>query len=305
MKIYRLDEEFCSQTSVGSAALGMFRILLARALALALAFALILAVILALAGLASAETPDPGGLPPLLRQVEFAPPLSAPVPLDLPFRDENGRSVQLRDYVAAKPVILALVYYDCSMLCNQVLEGLASSLRVLSFDRGAPFEVVAVSFDPQETPAMALEKKEDLLRHHPTGTDSEWHFLTGEESSIQALTEAAGFRYAYDPKTKLFAHASGVLILTPEGRISRFLSGFEYAPRDLRLALVEASEDEIGTLADRLLLFCYQYDPATGKYGAAVMRLVRWGGVLTILGLVISIALFRRRERQVASPIST
>ncbi|MBI4458938.1 MAG: SCO family protein [Acidobacteria bacterium] len=299
------ETEFCAPTAVGSAAWGTFRILLARAIALALALALALAVILVLAATSSAHEPDAGGLPPLLRQTGFDPPLSGAVPPELPFQDEDGAAVRLGDYVRDKPVILALVYYGCAMLCNQTLEALARSLRAVPFEAGREFAVVAVSFDPQETPAAAKAKKEDFREwQRPSGIETGWHFLTGEESSIIALTQAAGFRYAYDAERKLFAHASGVLILTPEGRISRYLPGVEYAPRDLRLALVEASQNKIGTPADRLLLFCYEYDPVSGKYGAAVMRLVRWGGIVTIFGLVISIVLFWRREEKSSPPVS-
>ena len=246
----------------------------------------------------ASQTPPASTLPPLLRQVSFDPQLNAAVPLDLTFHDEAGRAVRLQDYFVGGPVILALVYYGCPMLCNQVLQDLSSSLRVLSFDPGKQFGVVAVSFDPQETPAMAAAKKQDTLeRYRRPGTAAGWHFLTGEEPSITALTRAVGFRYAYDPKTKLYAHASGILVLTPQGRISRYFYGIEYAPRDLRLGLVEASANKIGSPVDRILLFCYRYDPATGKYGALVMRLVRLGGILAVLGLAASILMFRRREQ--------
>lgn len=255
--------------------------------------------------LAAAQTPSASGLPPLLREVSFDPQLDAAVPPDLTFRDEAGRVVRLGDYFTDKPVILALVYYGCPMLCNQVLQGLASGLRALPFDAGRQFSVVAVSFNPEETPSMAVAKKQDTLqRYHRAGTEAGWHFLTGEESSLAALTRAVSFRYAYDPKTKLYAHASGILVLTPQGRISRYFYGIEYAPRDLRLGLVEASANKIGSPVDRILLFCYQYDPTTGKYGALVMRIVRLGGVFAVLGLAVSVFLFRRRERHATPPRS-
>lgn len=269
-----------------------------------------LEVLLLLLGLilvapAIAQTPSASGLPPLLREVSFDPQLDAAVPLDLTFRDEAGRVVRLGDYFTGKPVILTLVYYGCPMLCNQVLQGLASGLRALSFDAGRQFSVVAVSFNPEETPSMAVAKKQDTLqRYHRAGTEAGWHFLTGEESSLATLTRAVGFRYAYDPKTKLYAHASGILVLTPLGRISRYFYGIEYAPRDLRLGLVEASANKIGSPVDRILLFCYQYDPTTGKYGALVMRIVRLGGVLVVLGLAVSVFLFRRREHHGTPPRS-
>ncbi len=249
----------------------------------------------------------PTGLPPMLRNVSFDPQLNSAMPLDLAFRDENGRAVRLGDYFGRKPVILALVYYQCPMLCNQVLAGLVSSLRVLSFDAGKEFSVLAVSFNPRETPAMAATKKQDTLeRYHRPGAEEGWHFLTGDDSSIAALTQAVGFRYAYDAKTGQYAHASGILVLTPQGRISRCFYGIEYAPRDLRLGLVEASANKIGTPVDHLLLFCYQYNPATGKYGALVIRLVRLGGILAVLGVALAIVLFLRREhsRQASSGVS-
>ena len=246
----------------------------------------------------SSPWPAASGLPPVLRDVDFSPKLDAAVPLDLEFRDENARRVRLADYFHGKPVILVLVYYRCPMLCDQVLDGLASSLKVLSFNAGAQFEVVAVSFNPRETPDMAAEKKREVLVHYRReGAAGGWHFLTGDQSSIGPLTGAAGFRYAWDPATNTYAHASGILILTPEGRISRYFYGIEYAPRDVRLGLVEASANKIGTPIDRVLLFCYHYDPATGKYGAVVINLIRGGGILTVLALGLVVFVFLRREK--------
>ncbi len=236
-------------------------------------------------------------LPPMLRDVSFDPQLNAALPLELEFRDEASRPVRLGNYFGSKPVVLTLVYYQCPMLCNQVLEGLASSMKVLPFDAGKQFTVVAVSFNPRETPAMAVAKKHTFLdRYRRPGASEGSHFLTGDAAAIAALTRAAGFRFAYDPKTNLYTHASGILVLTPRGRISRYFYGIEYAPRDLRLGLVEASANKIGSPVDRLLLFCYHYDPATGKYGALVIRMVRLGGILTVLGLSIFIFVFWRRE---------
>jgi protein SCO1/2 len=241
----------------------------------------------------------------LLRQVSFNPQLDAAVPLDLVFRDEAGRPARLGDYFAGRPVVLALVYYSCPMLCNQVLEGLHRSLRVLSFDAGKQFHVVAVSFNPRETPSQAAAKKREALeRYHRPGAEAGWHFLTGEEPSIAALTRAVGFRYAYDPQSNLYAHLSGILVLTPQGRISRYFYGIDYAPRDLRLGLVEASANKIGSPVDRLLLFCYHYDPAAGKYGALVMRLVRLGGILAVLSLLAFVLALRRREHAATTPTS-
>jgi protein SCO1/2 len=239
----------------------------------------------------------PKGLPPALQNVGFDPQLDAELPLDLPFTDEAARSVRMGDYFGHKPVVLAFVYYDCPMLCNQVEESLVGALKMISFTVGREYEVVFVSFDPRETPDMAAEKKARALEHYarPESTPG-WHFLTGSPESVAALTRAANFRYTFDQKTKLFAHASGILVLTPQGRISRYFFGIDYPPRDLRLGLVEASANKIGTPADRLVLFCYQYDPSAAKYSATILGLVRLAGVVTVLAILIGVIAFRRRE---------
>src|SRR6266545_2991506 len=206
--------------------------------------------------------------------------LNRQVPLDLTFRDEFGRVAPLSSYFSGKkPVILALVYYQCPMLCTMILNGLESSLKAVSFNPGQDFEVLSVSFDPKDTPAIAAAKKEAYLRRYGRpGTANGWHFLTGDAANIRALTDAVGYRYKYDEATKQFAHASGIMVLTPQGRLSRYFYGVEYAPRDVRLGLVEASQNKIGSAVDQILLFCFHYDPATGKYGAVVMNLVRFAG---------------------------
>ncbi|HUJ22309.1 MAG TPA: SCO family protein [Bryobacteraceae bacterium] len=221
-------------------------------------------------------------LPPGLRNVGLEQKLNQQVPLHLNFRDENGRELPLSAYFGQKPVILALVYYQCPMLCTQILNGLVISLRGMSLESGRDFEVVSVSIDPTETPALAARKKAEYLRRYaksPAG----WHFLTGAEPQIRQLADAVGFRYAYDPASKQYAHASAIMVLTPGGRLSKYFYGIEYASRDLRLGLVEASEEKIGTPVDQLLLYCYHYDPHTGKYSAIVMNIVRLAGVLTLL----------------------
>jgi protein SCO1 len=241
--------------------------------------------------------PTAATLPPALQNVGFEPQLNAQMPLDLPFRDETGRSVQLRDYFGQKPVVLAFVYYGCPMLCDQVQQGVVGTLRMLSFNPGRDYEVVFVSFDSRETPAMAAEKKKTALSHfRRPETDSGWHFLTGPQDSIDAATHAANFRYNFFAKTNLFAHASGVMVLTPDGRISRYFYGIEYPGRDMRLGLVEASAGKIGTPIDHVLLFCYQYDPSAATYSASILKIIRLGGVLTILCLVGGILIFRRRD---------
>jgi protein SCO1/2 len=247
--------------------------------------------VLALPALAQNERPA------LLRDVGIDQRLNEQVPLDLRFRDEAGRTVRLGDYFGRKPVILALVYYECPMLCTEVLNGLVGSLKVLSFDVGNQFTVVTVSFNPRETPALAAAKKAAYLgRYARPGAAGGWHFLTGEEPSIAALTRAVGFHYTYDPKTNQYAHAAGIMVLTPQGKISRYFYGIEYAPRDLRLGLVEASANKIGSPIDQLLLFCYHYDPAIGKYSAIVMNFVRLGGVITMLALGTLILVLLRRD---------
>jgi protein SCO1/2 len=241
--------------------------------------------------------PTAATLPPALRNVGFEPQLNAQMPLDLPFRDETGRGVQLREYFGQKPVVLAFVYYGCPMLCDQVQQGVVGTLRMLSFNPGRDYEVVFVSFDSRETPAMAAEKKKTALSHfRRPETNSGWHFLTGPQESIDAATHAANFRYNFFAKTNLFAHASGVMVLTPDGRISRYFYGIEYPGRDMRLSLVEASAGKIGTPIDHVLLYCYQYDPSTATYSASILKIIRLGGVLTILCIVGGILIFRRRD---------
>jgi protein SCO1/2 len=241
------------------------------------------------------------GLPPALRDVGFDQRLGEAVPLDLPLRDEAGQAVRLGDYFGKKPVVFSLVYYECPMLCTLTLNGLASALGVLSFDAGKEFEIVTVSFDPRDTPEKAVAKKKAYLqRYKRPGAEAAWHFLTADAAAVERLTRAVGFRYAWDDETRQFAHPSGILVLTPEGRIARYLYGIEYAPKDLRLALIEASAGRIGSAVDQVVLYCYQYDPATGRYGAAIMRLVRAAGVATVLALAAFIATLHRRERAAA-----
>jgi len=238
------------------------------------------------------------GLPEPLREVKIEQRLNEQVPLDLQFKDETGRTVQLREYFhGSRPVILALVFYKCPMLCNQILSGLTAGLRAQSFDAGREFDVLTVSFDPRETPELAAEKKQSYLeRYNRPGTERGWHFLTGDEMNIRRLTDAAGFRYNYDEKTNQFAHASGIMLLTPEGKLSRYFYGVEYNPRDLRLGLVEASNNKIGSAVDQLLLYCFHYDPATGRYGPVVINIMRLGGVVTVLGIGALILVLRRRS---------
>jgi protein SCO1 len=253
------------------------------------------------------RSPDskPAPLPPGLQGVTIEQNLNHQVPLDTVFRDEFGRSLPLSTYFSGhKPVLLALVYYTCPMLCSMVLTGMESSLRAISLDPGRDFEVVAVSFDPHDTPEVALAKRAGYLqRYRRPNTANGWHFLTGDESSIKALTSAVGFRYKLDPATGQYAHASAIMILTPEGKLSRYYYGVEYSPRDVRLGLVEASQNKIGSPVDQILLFCYHYDPATGKYGAIAMNMLRFAGATFVLicGTFLFFAWRRdwRRDRRV------
>ena len=246
--------------------------------------------------------PAASAMPAALQDVGFSPPLNGPMPLDLFFRDETGRSVRLREYFGQKPVVLAFVYYRCPMLCDQVEQGVVGVLRMLSFNPGRDYQVVFVSFDSRETPEMAAEKKKKALAHfRRPEADSGWHFLTGSRESVEAATKAANFRFSFDAKNNLFAHASGVLLLTPDGRISRYFYGVEYPGRDMRLGLVDASAGKIGTPMDHVLLFCYHYDPTAATYSASILKIIRLAGVLTILCLVGGILISRRRETLAAA----
>ena len=238
------------------------------------------------------------GLPAPLREVGIDQKLNEQVPLDLTFRDESGRTIQLKELFRGRPVILSLVFYECPMLCNQILNGLTGSLKTQKFSVGQEFDVLTVSFDPREGPELARAKKEGYMaRYKRPGAAEGWHFLTGDQQNIDALTRAVGWRYTYDQRTNQFAHASGIMLLTPEGKISRYFYGIEYPPRDLRLGLVEASQNRIGSPVDQLLLYCYHYDPATGKYGLIIKNVIQLAGIVTILGIGALIILLRRREQ--------
>ncbi len=236
--------------------------------------------------------------PPNLQNVGIEQHLDAQVPADLSFVDDTGRPVKLGDYYGHKPLILNLVYYNCTMLCGEALAGLTGSMRLVKFDVGNEFEVVTVSFNPNETPAIAAEKKKDYLkRYGRPNAAAGWHFLTGPADSINALTKAVGFQYQYDAKLNQYAHATAIMVLTPQGRISRYFYGVDFPPKDLRMGLVEASQGKIGNAVDQVLLYCYHYDPATGKYGAIVNNILRLGAGLTILLLGGLLLILFRLER--------
>jgi protein SCO1/2 len=243
-------------------------------------------------------------LPGALQGVGIDQKLDQQIPLDLKFRDEFGHEVPLSTYFSGrKPVILAPVYYRCPMLCTQILAGLESALKAVSLDPGRDFEVVAVSFDPKDTTETAASKRELYMRRYGrAGTANGWHFLTGDDANIKPLMDSLGYHYKYDPKTDQFAHASGIMISTPGGRLSKYFYGVEYSPRDLRLGLVEASAEKIGNPVDQILLFCYHYDPATGKYGAVAMNMVRLAGAGFVLIGGLFLVIMLRRERHPGHP---
>jgi protein SCO1/2 len=249
------------------------------------------------AGAASAATPS-SDRPAALRDVGIDQKIGARLPLAARFRDEDGDVVRLGDFFGDKPVLLVPAYYECPMLCTLVLNGVTSALRALSFDVGDDFTVVTFSFDPRETPALARAKRDAHLREYRRpGAEAGWHFLTGDEADIRRLTEAIGFRYAFDPAVGEYAHASGIVVATPDGTVARYFFGVEYAPRDLRLALVEASERRLGSVVDQLLLFCFRYDPHAGRYSGVAMGAVRAGGAVTLVALLSFLAVSVRRER--------
>ncbi len=243
-------------------------------------------------------SPPPSARPPYLQNVGIEQHLDGQVPPDLAFVDDTGQAVKLGDYFGKKPLILDLVYYNCTMLCGESLAGLTGAMRLVKFDIGNEYDVLTVSFNPRETPAMAAEKKKDYLkRYGRPNADRGWHFLTGPQESIDALTKAVGFQYQYDPKIEQYAHATAIMVLTPQGRISRYFYGVDFPPKDLRLGLVEASQNKIGNPIDQVLLYCYHYDPATGKYGAIITNILRLGAGVTIVLLAGLLFLLFRLEK--------
>jgi protein SCO1 len=240
--------------------------------------------------------------PAALRDVAFDQKLNQQIRLDLKFRDETGAAVEINRYFGRKPVILNFVYYKCRDLCPLLLDGMVRALRALSFEIGNQFEVVTVSFDPHDDPRLAAARKQDFVqRYARSGARSGWHFLTGDEVNIEKLSRAVGFRSHYDPQTGEFAHATGIVLLTPEGRTSRYFYGIDFSPRDLRLGLIEAAAGKIGSPIDQLLLFCYHYDPVAGKYGLMVSNVIKLAGSVTVLALAGFIFVMLRRERTRAS----
>ena len=268
----------------------------------------IVAILLALAlvpttgiGVARGVDEAPGqpaaGRPAALEGIGIDQHLGEPLPLDAPFRDETGRAVTLGDYFGTKPVVLVMTYFECPMLCTLVLNGLTKTLKTMAFEPGKEFDVVAVSFDTRDTPETAAKKKATYVAEYGrAATAGGWHFLTGDAAAIARVAAATGFRYRWVPEEKQFAHAAAIMVATPEGRLARYFYGIDYAPRDLRLGLVEAADHKIGSAVDALLLFCYRYDPTTGKYGAIALNLIRLGGVATVLALGLFMTVMFRRE---------
>ena len=248
--------------------------------------------------------PQPGvpsnQMPGALQNVGFEQRLNETLPLDLMFKDEDNRDVRLGEFFNRRPVVLAFVYYECPMLCSQVMNGVTSALTALDESAGSDYEVVAVSFDPRETPMMAAAKKKSYVdRYNRANSAHGFHFLTGSEASIKALTAAAGFKYAWDDQTQQFAHASGFVVATPTGKLSRYFFGIEYAPRDIKFALIESSAGRVGSLVDQVLLYCYHYDPKTGSYSFVAMKAVQLGGAFTLLALVGFVVVAIRRDYRV------
>ncbi len=248
-------------------------------------------------GMAGGAVNPPANVrPPGLKDVGIEQRLNEQIPPDLSFRDETGKSVQLADYFGGKPLILNLVYYKCPMLCSEVLAGLTNAMKAMKFSVGKDFDVLTISFDPRETPQDATASKAEYLkRYGRAGAAEGWHFLTGPQESITALTKAAGFQYHYDNKTGQFAHSTAIMVLTPQGKIAQYYYGVEFPPSDLRLSMVQASQNKIGTLTDQILLYCYHYDPTAGKYNLAIFRVLRLAGIATMVLLGgFMIMMFRR-----------
>ena len=259
------------------------------------------AMLLALTGVAAfSASAQQATTPAILSKVGMTQNLNAQIPPDLVFRDEAGKAVRIGDFFGQKPIVLSLVYFDCPALCTEVLNGELRTMKAISLDLGKDFDAVTVSFEPKDTPALARAKRDVYIgQYGRPGAEDHWHFLTGNQQSIDALTNAAGFHYAYDSSIRQYAHAAAILVLTPDGRIDRYFYGVIYPARDVRLGLVEASEGKIGSLTDHALLYCYQYDPMTGKYGVVIMNVLRAAGGLTVLllGIFMTVMFLRERKR--------
>jgi protein SCO1/2 len=261
--------------------------------------------LVALLALAPQVVAQPASPSPFSR-IGFDQRVGQAVPLELTFHDEQGKTVRLGDYFGKRPVVLALVYYNCPMLCTLTVNGLIRGLKSVTFDAGRDYQVVLVSIDPRETPAVAARAREDALhRYARPGADAGWHFLTGSEPQIAALARAVGFRYYYDDAARQYAHAAGIMVATPDGRLSHYFYGIEFPPRTLRLGLVDAADRKIGNVMDQVLLYCFHYDPVQGRYSATTLNVVRLGGALTVVGLALMIVFLRRPEHRGPKPLGT
>jgi protein SCO1 len=264
-----------------------------------------LAALLLVAAAVESGAPPAQVMPTPLKNVGYDQRLGVALPLSTPVRDEAGREVTLGSFFGKRPVVLALAYYSCPMLCNVVLDDLAASLKVVPFTAGKDYDVVVVSFDPRDTPALAAAKKTQVVANATfardtrsrTETAAAWHFLTAAPTAIAAITQAVGFHYYWDTDTHQFAHAAGIVLLTPSGKTSRYFYGVEYPAKDVRLGLVEASGERIGSVVDQVLLYCFHYNPVIGRYSAVTLNIVRLGGAVTVVGLLLMVALLRLRER--------
>jgi len=256
----------------------------------------------------SPKTYDPAqsvgtGLPDALQKIGIEQKLGEQLPLETIVTNEDGKKVTLGSlFKSGRPVVLAFVYYECPMLCNEVLNGLTGSLKGISLDAGKDFDVIALSFDARENekPGLAMNKKAAYIeRYGRPDSEKGWHFLTADQSSIDSITKAAGFSYRWDEKSNQFAHAGGVMVVTPEGKMSRYYFGIDFSPRDLKLGMIESANNRIGSAADQMLLYCYHYDPATGRYGLAILSVIRFGAILTLLGMGAMGFVFWRRNKKV------
>ncbi len=255
------------------------------------------AALLLLLGAFTGLAASPRNLPSVLNGVGIDQNLNGAIPLDTVFRNENGATVPLRTYFGTKPVLLVPVYYRCPMLCSQILSGVVAGLRPLSLKPGRDFEVVAISFDPADTPDEAKLKRDHYSHSYSSRAGPNgWHFLVGGQTAISAVMQSIGFHYRWDPVNKMFVHASGVMVITPEGHIARYLYGVEYEPKDLKLSLVEASHNRIGSAVDQILLYCYHYDPRTGKYGAVVLNSVKIGAILMLVLMGVGMLFLWRQD---------
>ena len=242
------------------------------------------------------------GLPDALQEIGIEQKLGGQLPLEAVFKDENGQSVKLGSYFnQGRPAIIAFVYYECPMLCNEVLNGLTGSLKGIALDPGKDFDVIAISFDAKENekPELARNKKASYMeRYGRPGTENGWHFLTGTQESIDAAANAAGFKYRWDEKSNQFAHAGGIMVATPSGKLARYFYGIDYFPKDLKFGLMESAESRVGSATDQLLLYCYHYDPSTGQYGLQVLKVMRLAGIATLLGMGAMGFVFWRRNKK-------